>query len=216
MLSGPKVGNKAVIASESAIIRLPEPRYDSQTSIERALLERRSVRDYSSEGLSLTEVSQLLWAAQGITDQRGFRTAPSAGALYPLELYLVTGNVLRLEDGIYRYQPAGHKLVRIVEGDKRVELSQAALGQYAIKDAPAVIVFSAYDERTTKRYKARGLKYIEIEVGHVAQNIYLQAVSLKLGTVAIGAFDDDEVKQIISMDKKEMPLYIMPVGRKRL
>jgi SagB-type dehydrogenase family enzyme len=195
-------------------IKLPEPGHDSLTSIEQALLKRRSVRDYKDEPLTLTEVSQLLWAAQGITDPRDFRTSPSAGALYPLEVYVVVGNVDDLSDGIYKYKPHEHELERIKEGDKRTELCIAALGQSSIKDGAIVMVFSAVYERTTQKYGERGIRYVHIEVGHAAQNVYLQAVSLNLGTVVVGAFQDDAVKMIINMPDEEYPLYIMPVGRK--
>ena len=195
-------------------IKLPKPKYDSNTSVEQALLKRRSVRAYKDASLTLTEVSQLLWAAQGITDpRRGFRTAPSAGALYPLELYVVAGNVNDLPDGIYKYRSHGHELAMVVEGDKRTELCNAALDQPSVKDAAAVIVFSAVYKRTTGKYREKGIRYVHIEVGHAAQNIYLQAVSLNLGTVVIGAFDDEEVKKIMNIGDKEQPLYIMPVGK---
>ena len=195
-------------------IKLPEPAHDSPTSIEQALLKRRSVRDYKDEPLTLAEVSQLLWAAQGITDRRGFRAAPSAGALYPLEVYVVVGNVSNLSDGIYRYKPHEHELERIKEGDKRAELCIAALGQSSVKDGAIVVVFSAVYERTTQKYGERGIKYVHMEVGHAAQNVYLQAVSLNLGTVVVGAFQDDAVRMIINMPDEENPLYIMPVGKK--
>lgn len=206
--------NKAISRYETGIIGLPEPGYDSETSIEKALLERRSIRDYKDESLTLTEVSQLLWAAQGITDPRGFRTAPSAGALYPLELYVVAGNVNKLPAGIYKYKPQGHELVKIAEGDKRIELSRAALGQAWVRNGAAVIVFAAVYERTTAKYGERGIRYGHIEVGCAAQNVYLQAVSLNLGTVFVGAFYDNKVKKIMDMKDNEQPLCIMPVGRK--
>ena len=198
---------------ESEIVKLPEPRYLSTTSVEKALLKRRSTRHYKDEPLTLSELSQLLWAAQGITDPRGFRTAPSAGALYPLELYVVAGNVVELPAGIYRYKPHEHELVRITEGDKRGELSPAALSQPSVKSGAAVIVFAAVYERTTVKYGQRGMRYVHIEVGHAAQNIYLQAVSLNLGTVVIGAFYDNEVKRVLHMSDNEQPLLIMPVGK---
>jgi SagB-type dehydrogenase family enzyme len=195
------------------IIKLPEPGYDSDTSIEEAILERRSVRDYKDEPLTLAELSQLLWAAQGVTNPGGFRTAPSAGALYPLELYVASGNVEGLSPGIYRYEPNGHGLENIADGDVRDGLCSAALDQSAVKDAAAVIVFSAVFERTTGKYGERGIRYVHIETGHAAQNVYLQAASLGLGTVVIGAFDDEEVKKVMNMDESEEPLYIMPVGK---
>ena len=206
--------NKTMPKNESAVIKLPQPKYDSQTSVEEALLERRSIRDYSDEPLTLAEVSQLLWAAQGITNQRGFRTTPSAGALYPLELYLVVGQVEGLVEGVYKYQPDGHQLEKISQGDKRADLAEAALGQSAIKEAAAMIVFSAVYQRTTGKYGERGIRYVYIEVGHAAQNVYLEAVSLDLGTVVIGAFEEGEIKKIIEMADEEEPIYLMPVGKK--
>ena len=213
MLQQLKVDEREPMEPINEKIRLREPKYDSNTSVEQALLKRRSVRVYKDEPLALTEVLQLLWAAQGITDPRGFRTAPSAGALYPLELYVVAGNVNDLPDGIYKYKPHKHELAMVVEGDKRTELCNAALDQPSIKDAAALIVFSAVYERTTGKYGERGIRYVHMEVGHAAQNIYLQAVSLNLGLVVIGAFDDEEVKKIMNMEDKEQPLYIIPVGK---
>ncbi|HAZ32160.1 MAG TPA: nitroreductase [Dehalococcoidia bacterium] len=194
-------------------VRLPEPRYDSDVSIEETLLKRRSVRDYTGEPLTLQEVSQLLWAAQGITDPRGFRTAPSAGATYPLETYLVVGDVEHLTPGVYRYDPQEHKLVKVLEGDRRAGLAAAALGQRWVREGAINIVFTAIYERTTRRYGDRGIRYVHMEVGHAGQNVHLQAVALGLGTVVIGAFHDDQVKKILNLPKGEHPLYIMPVGR---
>lgn len=213
MLSPAHTQNRT-IPNESKIIKLPEPRYDSQTSIEKALLERRSIRDYKDEPLTLTQVSQLLWAAQGITDPRGFRTAPSAGALYPLELYVAAGDVTNLPDGIYKYKPHEHELVKVAQGDKRVELSRAALGQASVRKGAAVIVFAAVYERTTAKYGERGIRYTHIEVGCAAQNFYLQAVSLNLGTVFVGAFYDNKVKKIMKMKNNEQPLSLMPIGKR--
>jgi SagB-type dehydrogenase family enzyme len=196
------------------VIRLPEPKYGSSTSVEKALRERRSVRTYKNVPLMFSEVSQLLWAVQGITDPQGFRTAPSAGALYPLEVYLVAGNVNNLPAGVYKYRPRVHELIRIATGDKRSELSAAALGQPWVNDGAVVIILSAVYERTTRKYGDRGIRYVHIEAGHAAQNVYLQSVSLHLGTVVIGAFDDRQVKKVILMAPQEEPLIIMPVGRK--
>jgi len=198
----------------SEIIKLPEPRFKSKISLEETLLKRRSVRDYKDEPLNLEEISQLLWAAQGITSPEGLRTAPSAGALYPIEVYIVVGKVNDLPTGIYKYKPQTHELERISEGDERIKLSEAALGQIWVKKAPAVIVFSAVYERTTAKYGERGTKYVHMEVGHASQNVYLQAEALNLGSVTVGAFDDEEVKKIMGMPGEEKPLYIMPVGKK--
>jgi SagB-type dehydrogenase family enzyme len=195
-------------------IKLPSPRYDSTTSVEKALLERRSVRDLRDEPLTINEVSQLLWAAQGITDSRGFRTAPSAGALYPLEVYMAIVNIKGISKGTYKYNPHKHELAKVKHGDVRNELTLAALGQYWIRKGAVVIVLSAVYERTTKKYGERGNRYVHMEVGHAAQNIYLQAQSLDLGTVVIGAFWDEAVRKVMNMPDEEHPLCIMPVGRK--
>jgi len=137
-------------------IKLPEPRYQSDISLEESLLQRRSVRDYPGEALSLGEVSQLLWAAQGITAQWGGRTAPSAGALYPLEVYVVVGNVQNLAAGVYRYEPEGHELLRIAEGDKRGDLASASLAQACVKEGAIDIVFAAVYQRTTRSMAREG------------------------------------------------------------
>jgi len=195
-------------------IKLPEPKYDSDTSVEQALLGRRSVREYKDEPLTLTEVSQLLWAAQGITEpRRGFRTAPSAGALYPLEVYVLIGNVEGAAKGVYKYRPPEHEIVKVKDGDVRDELTAAALGQTWVGDGSVVIVFSAVYERTTQKYGDRGIRYVHLEAGHAAQNAYLQAVSLNLGTGVVGASKDDEVRGVLNMSDEENPLYIMPVGK---
>jgi SagB-type dehydrogenase family enzyme len=195
------------------IINLPEPIYDSSISIEQALLKRRSVRDYKREPLSLVHVSQILWAAQGITDQeKGFRTAPSAGALYPLEIYIVSGNVRDLSPGVYKYNPSGHSLEPIAEGDKRIELCNAALAQSAVKDGAMAMVFAGVYERITEKYGERGLRYVYMEAGHSAQNVYLQVISLNLGATVIGAFEEQEVRKVLNLQDNEHPLYIMPIG----
>lgn len=192
-------------------IRLPLPRNTSTVSVEEALSKRRSVREYKDEALTLEEVSCLLWAAQGITSDWGGRTAPSAGALYPLEIYLVIGNVKGLARGVYHYRPSRHLLVKVLSTDKRTALFNACLWQSAIKDAPITVVISAAYQRTTQKYGERGKRYVYVEVGHVGQNIYLQAETLGLKTVAIGAFNDAAVKEVLKI--KEEPLYIMPVGK---
>jgi len=172
-------------------IKLPEPIYKSNISVEEALSKRRSIRTYSGENLTIEEVSQLLWAAQGITSPWGGRTAPSAGALYPLELYLIVGDIEGIDKGVYKYRPEEHELEKVAEGDKRAELAEAAVRQEHVRDAAIDIVFTAVYARTTWKYGERGVRYVYMEAGHAAQNVYLQAVSLNLGTVVIGAFFDD-------------------------
>jgi len=200
------------IGSEKTVT-LPAPQFDSRTSIEESLLERRSVRQYRDKELTMGELSQLLWAAQGVTSSRGYRTAPSAGALYPLEIYITVGKVSDLSPGIYKYEPDEHKLLKICDGDKRINLWRAALEQSPIRNAPVVLVFCAIYERTTRKYRKRGLRYVHMEVGHAAQNVCLQAVSLGLDTVVIGAFNDKEVKRVLNLEADEWPLCIMPAGR---
>ena len=158
--------------------KLTAPRLQSAMSIEEVLRHRRSVREFIHEPLELWQISQLLWAAQGITDPDGLRTAPSAGALYPLELYTCAGNVEGLPRGIYRYEPDDHELTVTLQGDARTELCEASLSQTCLMDAAAVFVFSAIYERTTVKYGERGLRYVHIEVGHAAQNLVLQAAAL--------------------------------------
>lgn len=197
---------------EGEIMKLPKPRFSSSMSVEETLAQRRSVRDYSEDSLSLEEVSQLLWAAQGVTSEWGGRTAPSAGALYPLEIYLLAGEVRELDTGLYHYNPAQHALTMKKKGDLRQKMTEASLDQDEISRAPVTIIISAAYERTTGKYGDRTLRYVHMEVGSAAENIYLQAESLELGTVFIGAFDDEEVKAVLGIE--EEPLGIMPVGKK--
>ncbi len=191
-------------------IALPSPTGKGKVSLEEVLTRRRSRRAYKAQALTLAEVSQLLWAAQGITASWGGRTTPSAGATFPLEVYLVAGEVVGLSPGLYHYQPSAHSLVKIRDGDLRKELSGAALGQEMIETAPVTMVIVAVYQRTTKRYRERGVRYVHMEVGHCGQNIYLQAEAMGMGTVAVGAFSDQMVKEILKI--KEEPLYLMPVG----
>jgi len=195
----------------SEIIQLPEPRYEGEMSVEEAIARRRSIRYYRDEPLTLDQVSQLLWAAQGITEKkRKFRASPSAGATYPFEIYVVVGNVQGLKPGVYHYNPFNHTLELIKEGDYRKELQKAALNQEWVGKAAIDIVLVAFYERTTKYYGERGYQYVHIEAGHIGQNIYLQATALNLGTVAVGAFYDKEVAKVVETDGT--PLYIFPVG----
>ncbi len=149
-----------------------------------------------------------------MTTEWGGRTAPSAGALYPLEVYLVVGNVEKLVLGVYKYKPEGHELVKVNEGDSREELAMAALGQNWVKEGAIDIVIAAVYKRTTKKYGDRGVRYVYMEAGHAAQNIYLQAAALNLGMVTVGAFNDNRVKEILGMPRDEIPLYVIPVGKK--
>ncbi len=194
-------------------ISLPAPRQDSGFSLEHALRERRSLREFGKTALTQEEISQLLWAAQGITSRDGLRAAPSAGALYPLELYLVAGTVRDLDPGVYKYAPGGHRLMKIIAGDRRHQLASAAHGQDSVAGAAAVLVFTAVERRTTRKYGSRSVRYVHIEVGHASQNVFLQATALGLGTVVVGAFEDDAVGELLRLPEGEAPLYLMPLGR---
>ncbi len=196
-------------------IELPAPEAKGGMPVETALANRRSARRFSDAALTLSQVGQLLWAAQGISDPRGYRTAPSAGALYPLEVYIVAGKTEDLPAGVYRYLPVNHQLQMTASGDLRDDLSGAALNQSSVKNAPGVIVICAVYERVTGKYRERGVRYVHMEAGHAGQNIALQAVSLGLGTVPVGAFRDDAVKKIIAAGQNEVPLYLIPVGEPR-
>ena len=171
-----------------------------------------TIREYVDKPLTLFKVSQLLWAAQGITSRDGKRAAPSAGATYPIELYLVAGMVEGLEPGVYHYIPENHSLRLVFTGDVRAELMEACLGQSWVGDAPVSIVICAVYERTTARYGERGIRYVHIEVGCVCENIYLEATALVLGTVAVGAFYDDQVSRVLDLPAEVKPLLVMPVG----
>ncbi len=199
----------------SEIIKLPSPRTQSDVSIEKAILLRRSVRDYADEPIGLSDLGQLLWAAQGITDPEGLRAAPSAGATYPLEVYAVVGRVSGLAPGIYKYRPSGHELVRTHEDDVFGKLTTACLGQGCVRNAAAVIALAAVHDRTTQVYGKRGTRYVDNEIGHVAENVHLQAVALGLGTVAVGAFNDDAVGKALRLGPEEKVLYLVPIGRPR-
>lgn len=198
----------------STFIPLPLPRHDGPTSVEAALWARRSVRSYANRPLSLPELAQLLWAGQGISDARDFRTAPSAGALYPLEILISVSLVDYLPAGIYRYQPDGHQLIPVATGDQRNVLAQAALNQTAVSKAPVVLAITGDYQKTTVKYGERGIRYVHLEAGHVAQNISLQATALTLDTVVIAAFSDQEVAAILR-SRKQQVLYLVAVGAKR-
>jgi len=206
--------SSGLMAQGKQMIDLPKPLQAGQYSLGQLLQQRRSLREFSSQAVNLTQVSQLLWAAQGITDTQGLRTAPSAGALYPLELYVVAGNVTGLEAGVYHYQVHNHSLVQHISGDKRHALAQAAYMQSWLGEAPVVIVFSADYKRTSKKYGTRAKRYVQMEVGHAAQNLFLQAGDLDLGSVVVGAFYDDAVAELLQLPSGFVPLALMPVGKK--
>jgi SagB-type dehydrogenase family enzyme len=197
--------------SPSPVVSLPRPRITGGMPLVESMVQRRSERRFTDHAIPLEAVSQLLWAAQGETERPGRRTAPSAGALYPLEVYLVAGRVATLAPGIYRYAPNGH-LLNLISGDHRSALAGAALGQSVVKHAGAVFVFTAFYSRTTGKYGKRGIRYVHMEAGHAAQNLCLQATALGLGIVPIGAFDDTAVGRLLGLPREETVLYLLPVG----
>ena len=192
---------------------LPPPAMNRQLTVEAAIASRRSIREFVPGSVTLEEISQILWAAQGITDPAGYRAAPSAGALYPLEVLLIAGDVQSLPAGIYRYSPRAHALDAGAAGDRRAAVAEAALSQRWIADAAAILVLVAVEERTTVKYGRRGIRYVHIEIGHAAQNVYLQASALGLGTTIVGAFDDDGVKDVAGLRREETPFCLLPIGR---
>jgi SagB-type dehydrogenase family enzyme len=209
-----RLRERAMVEATSHVM-LPPPRHDGEVSLEHALQHRRSIREFARGAVTLAEIGQLLWAAQGVNHPMGLRIAPSAGALFPLVSYLVTGEVSSLPPGVYRYVPDRHALTMIGEGDRRPALSAAALGQSWIANAAAVLVLAAVYRRTTGKYGPTGERYVHIEIGHAAQNFYLQAFALGLGTTEVGAFDDDAVKTALALADDQDPLAIMPIGRIR-
>ena len=197
-----------LINGESDMITLPSPDF-TNASIEECMEARRSVRGYQDKGLSLQQISNLLWSAQGITEDRyGFRTAPSAGATYPLEIFIAK------KDGLFRYVPVSHALKQEMRKDIRKDITKAALGQGFISNAGLVVIITAIFERTAMRYGDRAVRYVYIEAGHCAQNIHLEAVALGLGSVPVGAFRDNELSKLLKL-KDEEPIYVIPVGHPR-
>lgn len=188
-------------------LKLPRPKPSGALSFEEVLAKRRSVREFRDRPLTSEELSQILWATQGISDPKGDRTAPSAGALFPLELYVAKA------DGLFRYRPENHSLQCLSASDLRKPLCRAALDQEMIERAPATFVLAAVFERTSRKYgQSRSPRYVHMEAGHAAQNLLLEAVALGLGAVAVGAFEDEEVRSVLSLPRNERPLYLIPVG----
>ncbi|MHC1780590.1 MAG: SagB/ThcOx family dehydrogenase [Bacteroidales bacterium] len=206
---------------EKTVYYLPAPSIKGEISVEESLNSRRSRRSFLPDGVTDKDLSQILWAAYGVTKpstnpniKGGLRTAPSAGARYPLEIYAVIGNIPGIEPGFYKYDATAHKIVMVIAGDLRKELTAASLNQKMIQDAPFSVFYSAVYSRITDRYGDRGReRYVCMDLGHSAQNVYLQAEALKLGTCAIGAFNDEMVKNVLKVQEPEVPLYLMPIGK---
>jgi len=200
------------------MISLPAPHEKGRVSLEEAIAARRTVRSFSPQALTDEQLSQLLWATWGVIDPReGRKAIPSAGALYPLEVYVAVGadGVRGLEEGVYRYLSEEHSLERIASGDRRREVAEASLWQMWMASAPVIFVIAAEYGRTTRKYGDRGVRYVLMEVGHAAQNLFLESVALGLGAGIVGAFYDDKVAEVLSLPERHEPLLIMPVGYPR-
>lgn len=202
------------MAHETAVlIGLPEPNLEGRLALERAIERRRSVRDFQDRPITEAELGQLLWAAQGVSHPDGLRTVPSAGALYPLELYAITRGCGSLHAGIYHYVPQRHGLERVAEGDFRAGFAAAALDQEWTADSAVIFIIAAAYRRTMSKYGARGRRYVAIEAGHAAQSIYLQAVSLGLCATQVGAFRDDAIARLVRLPVDQEPVTSVVVGR---
>jgi SagB-type dehydrogenase family enzyme len=191
----------------SDIINLPKARISGKISLEESIQNRRSIRDFKSTPLNLDQIGQLLWSIQGITDPDwDFRSAPSAGAIYPLEIYIFKS------DGVFHYMPKKHAIRKIANDDRRQALAQASLGQSFVNQAPVSFLIAAAYERIRAKYGGRAERYVFIEAGHAAENMHLQAVALGLGSIPVGAFWDDVTARVAGLPKDQYPLYIIPVG----
>lgn len=205
------------VAPGAELVKLPPPSHKGTMSVEEALKSRRTVRQFASRSLDLKQVSQLLWGADGLSDPRGYRTAASAGATYPLEIYLVTGErgLADLPAGVYRYLVREHALESGLKGDRRAAVARASLSQTWMAPAPVLMVIAAQYSRCTARYGERGLMYTHMEAGHVGANLFLQAEALGLGAGIVGAFEDKGLGQALNLPQEQVPLLVMPLGYKR-
>ncbi len=197
-------------------IKLPPPVKRGGMPLVEALAVRRTVRDFASRPLDLKQISQLLWGADGTNDPRGHRVAPSAGATYPLDLFLVVGErgVTDLAPGVYHYQVAAHALTLVAPGDMRAAVARASLHQTWMTQAPVMVVITGEYRRCTGRYGERGIRYTHMESGNVSQNLFLAAEALGLGAGIVGAFEDKALAQVLKLPPAHEPLLVMPVGYK--
>ncbi len=192
--------------SQKDALTLPPVDRSQGMPLNKVLFARRSVRQFQSRDLTAGEIGQLLWAGQGKTSPQGFRTAPSAGALYPLEIHAVT------ESGVFRYDPNHHQAELKAVGDKRSDLARASLGQGCVANAAVNFVVAGVVSRTWSKYGGRAERYVVFEAGAAVQNMLLEAVNLNLGAVVVGAFDDGAVSRIAALPEGGTPLAIVSVG----
>ena len=206
---------KGDINYQEAVMKLPPPKMEGTVSVEQVIKQRRTVRAFMSQALDLNQLSQLLWAAHGITENNGFkRAAPSAGALYPMDVYVVVGqnSVAQIEAGIYHYEPNGHVLSLIVKSDLRKVIARASLSQMWMTQAPISLLITAEYKRVNVKYGERGVRYAMIEAGHIGQNLFLQTEALGLKAGIVGAFHDIELIEAMNIPHSHEPLLIMPIG----
>jgi SagB-type dehydrogenase family enzyme len=208
------VKEKRALSRAATEVRLPEPCRTGEVPLERSIQLRRSVRFFSEQSLTLAESGQLLWAAQGVTGTGGLRAVPSAGALYPLNTYAVAANVVGLTSGVYRYDPDRHVLTRSIRGDRREAIYRAANEQQCVLDAALMIALVAIYEGSRREFGDRGIRLAHMEAGHAGQNVCLQATALGLGVIGLGAFDDAAVREILQLEVREQPLYLLLAGHK--
>jgi SagB-type dehydrogenase family enzyme len=212
---GVVLGSQALgLAAE--LIKLPPPSLKGAMSVEEALSQRRSVRQFANRGLEMPQVAQLLWAASGVTDPGGKRTAPSGRAAYPLEFYLVAGErgVSQLPAGVYRYHPKEHSLEQVGKGDQRGPVAKAANNQAYLTQAPIIVVIAGEYARSKAKNSERGVRYTIMEAGLAGENLLLQTVALGLGAGCVGGFNDAEVSRALSLPREHEPLLILPLGYK--
>lgn len=202
----------AAEATPRATVALPAPKHDGDVSIEKALMQRRSVRKLAPAPLTLEEIGQLCWAAQGVTDDKGHRTAPSARGLYPLELYVLAGSVQGLAPGLYHYEPARNALTLLAAGDGRADFEHKGVGQAWVATAPAIFVISGAVGKMAN-LKERGLEFMWVEAGLAAQGFFLEASAMKLGSTFVGGFRPQEAHAVLALPDSEAVLAVLPVGR---
>ena len=207
------LAHSAEPSAAPAAIALPAAKTDGNVSVEKALAERRSLRTPAATALTLEEVGQLCWAAQGVTDNKGHRTAPSALAVYPLELYVIAGAVVGLAPGLYRYDPAKHGLMLVTAGDQRTDFEEKGVGQTWIAKAPVIFVIAGTTDKVAKM-KERGPQFMAIEAGLAAQGFFLEATALGLGSTFVGGFKPAEARAALGLPSGQEVLAVLPIGHK--
>ena len=214
LLALPVCGHAAEATAAGRTIGLPAPDVGGKLPLEKALATRRSVREFAPGGLTLPQLSQLMWSAQGITSPEGKRTAPSARAVYPLAVYVVANDVAGLAAGLYRYEPKGHALAAVASGDQRAGLAAATSRQAFVAGAPRVVIVTGDSTLAAEKFGPRAERWVAMETGFVVQNVYLEATALGLGTVMVGGFDIAALRRGLALAAGHEPYAVLPVGRR--